>query len=225
MKTLIVYASESGFVKRYVGIIGSALKCDAVDVDKLKLNMLSDYDRVVAMTSVRNGDFNKAKQFKKFFEFCVTKLVVVVVGLREYREGLCDTLKTENLPLMAEPFVPLFYLRGGFDLNKLGRVSKMKCSLASRQIAMTPPEERSRYQIEFNAALESPVNYVTKEQAEVVIDYLNGEEVDTSLYSPAELTPDKAADYFREVTSSENGEVDKEERKKELKSRLKKKLK
>lgn len=226
MKTLIVYASESGFVKRYVGIIGSALKCDAVDIDKLKLAMIADYERIVMITSIRGGDLYKFKQFGKFINYCFTKLVVIAVGMRIYSEGLCDALKADNLPMIAEPFVPVFYLRGGFDLNKLGRMSKLRCGLFSRQIATVPEEERSKYQSEFAAAIQTPVDYVSKENAEHVIAFLNGEEVDATLYSPAELTPDKAEEHFREISSIERvTEDDDERKKKELKNKLKKKLK
>ncbi len=51
-KLLVVFSSKHGYVKRYVDIIGNALGCDAVPLDKLPAELLGGYDKILFISSV-----------------------------------------------------------------------------------------------------------------------------------------------------------------------------
>ena len=218
MKLLIVFSSKHGYVKRYVDILGNAIGCDAVPVAKLKPEMLSGYDKVLYIASINNYVLNGVKKFADMYDICYKKLVMCGVGLSPYRNYMPGRVKQASVSVAYEKFIPMFYMQGGFDVDELSRTEKFTVAMRVRQIKLNEVlDDHDKF---FLDAVEVPIDEVKKENAQPLIDYLEGKEVDEKLYSPPEITdPEEEKKFFEELDSAGKAPENKE---RALKKKLKK---
>lgn len=217
-KLLIVFKSAHGYVKRYVDILGNALGCDAVPADKVKADMFGGYDKILFISSIRGYALNGMSKFSKYVDAIYKKLVICGVGIAPYRKDLPHRISDASVSVMYEKFIPVFYARGGFDLEELTRGEKMAVAIASRRIKMSGliDEDDTAY---LNA-LNAPFDDVKRENIQPLIDYLDGKKVDESLYMPPEITDaEQEKQFFDEMEKAANAPEDK---KRALKKKLKK---
>lgn len=216
-KLLIVFKSEHGYVKRYVDILGNALGCDAVPADKVRADMFADYDKILFISSLRGYSLVGMNKFSKFVEAIYKKLIVCGVGVAPYRKELPARIKDASISVMYEKFVPVFYARGGFDMEELSRTEKMAVAFAMRRISVA--EVLDDEDTAFKNAVATPFDDVKRENIQPLIDFLDGKNVDESLYSPPEITdPEEEKQFFEDMEKAANAPDD-------AKRALKKKLK
>ncbi len=218
MKLLVVFYSKHGYVKRYVDIIGNAIGCDAVPVEKLKADMLGRYDKILYIASVTNFAMRGLKKFADFYDICYKKLVMCGVGLSPYRNYLPSRVKQASISVAYEKFIPVFYMQGGFDVDELTRTEKFSIAMRMRSIKMSEVlEDEDKFLLD---AANTPVDEVKLENAKPLIDYLEGREVDETLYSPPEITdPEEEKKFFEELEAAGKAPENKE---RALKKKLKK---
>ena len=220
MKTnlLVIFQSKHGYVKRYVDIIGNALGCDAVPLDKLRPEMLGGYDKILYIASLRNDQISGMKKLAEYFDIIYKKLVVCGVGLTPYRNYMPARIKDSSISITYEKFIPVFYAQGGFDLEELSRTEKMSAAIRVRQIKMSSViNDDDTF---FMNAVAAPIDEVKQENIQLLIDYLDGKEVDERLYSPPEITdPEEEKKFFAELEEASKAPEDK---KRALKKKLKK---
>ena len=180
-KLLIVFYSKYGYVKRYVDIIGNALGCDAVPLDKLKKDMFG-YDKYLFISSVRGGVISEFKKFAKYLPAVADKLVVCAVGMLPRGENTEKQLKENTIPVEYEDKLPVFYAQGGFDMNELSGGDKMRISMIEKQLkGQSEPGEVGEFVL---AAIKTPVDEVKTANIKQLIDFLDGKFVDRALYCP-----------------------------------------
>ncbi|MDE7463909.1 MAG: hypothetical protein K2M48_02670 [Clostridiales bacterium] len=197
-KLLVVFYSKHGYVQRYVDIIGNALGCDAVPADKLRGDMLVDYDKILYIGSLKNNEINGLKKFGEFFDAIYKKLVICGVGLSPFRNYLPHRIKETSVSVTYEKFVPVFYAQGGFDIDELSRLEKFAISWRVKQIK-TASVINDDDTFLMNA-VKTPVDEVKLSNIQPLIDYLEGNEVDETLYSPPEITdPEEEKKFFEEL--------------------------
>lgn len=178
---LIIFQSKHGYVKRYVDIIGNALGCDAVPLDKLKKDMLG-YDKILYIGPVNGGTISGMKKLNDYLDAIASKLIVCGVGMLPRKDGIESRLKESTLPVTYENDIPVFYAQGGFDFNELTRMEKMQISMLVRQIKNSSViDENETYVLN---AVQTPMDEVKTANIKPLIDYLDGKHVDESLYSP-----------------------------------------
>lgn len=195
---LVVFHSNHGYVKRYVDIIGNALGCDAVPVDKLKGEMLGGYDKILYIGSLKDDQINGIKKFAEYYDVVYKKLVVCGVGLTPFRNYMPARIKESSISVAYEKFIPVFYAQGGFDVDELGRLEKFATAMRVRQIKMASViNDDDTF---FMNAVTAPVDEVKIENIQPLIDYLDDKEVDEKLYSPPEITdPEEEKKFFEEL--------------------------
>lgn len=220
MKTslLVIFQSKHGYVKRYVDIIGNALGCDAVPLDKLRPEMLGGYDKILYIASLRNDQISGMKKLAEYFDIIYKKLVVCGVGLTPYRNYMPSRIKDSSISITYEKFIPVFYAQGGFDVDELSRTEKMSAAIRVRQIKMSSViNDDDTF---FMNAVTTPIDEVKQENIQLLIDYLDGKEVDEKLYSPPEITdPEEEKKFFAELEEAAKAP---ENKKRALKKKLKK---
>ncbi|MCH5163343.1 MAG: hypothetical protein J1G38_07685 [Clostridiales bacterium] len=217
-KLLVVFCSKHGYVKRYVDIIGNALGCDAVPADKLKGEMLTPYDKILYIGSVRNGEIIGLKKFSEFYDAVYKKLTICGVGLSPFRRHIPKQIKDASVSVTYEKFVPVFYAQGGFDVDELSRTEKFAISWRIRQIKMS--EIISDDDTYLMNAVSTPVDEVKLANIQPLIDYFEGKTVSEELYSPPEITdPEEEKKFFEEMEKAAAAPLNK---KRALKKKLKK---
>lgn len=217
-RLLIIFNSEHGYVKRYVDIIGNALGCDAVPAAKFRTKMITGYDKLLFIGSMRGNLLTGYKHIANDLDVMYKRLAVCGVGMLPYRKKLAERVRNGNISVAYEKFIPTFYAQGGFDMSELTRTERMSMGLTLRQIqAATSVSDDDTFIIE---ATQQPVDEVKKSNIQPLIDYLDDKTVDPELYSPPEITDEEEEKkFFEEQGEAEKAPTDK---KKALKKKLKK---
>lgn len=195
-KLLIIFKSMHGYTRRYVEILGNALGCDAVPADKFKGDMLTGYDKILFIGSLRSWRINGFNKIADYMDIVYKKLVVCGVGMLPQSEERAEHIKDATISVAYEKFIPVFYVQGGFDMAELSRTERMAINMMVRQIKTASLISDDETFI-LNAAV-TPVDEVKQANIQPLIDYLDGKDVDESLYSPPEITDEQEEKQFFE---------------------------
>ena len=217
-KLLIIFKSNHGYTKRYVDILGNALGCDAVPADKFRGDMLSGYDKILFIGSVRSSRINGFNKFADYLDIAYKKLTVCGVGMLPANPERADRIKEATISVAYEKFVPVFYAQGGFDMNELGRTERMSIKMMVNQIKSANLISEDETFV-LNATV-TPVDEVKQANIQHLIDYLDGKPVDETLYSAPEITDEEEEKAFFE--EMEKAAEAPENNKRALKKKLKK---
>lgn len=217
-KLLIIFKSNHGYTRRYVEILGNALGCDAVSADKFRGDMLTGYDKILFIGSVRSRRINGFNKIADYLDIIYKKLIVCGVGMLPQNEERADYIKEATISVAYEKFIPVFYAQGGFDMAELSRTERMAINMMVRQIKSASLISEDETFV-LNAAV-TPVDEVKQANIQPLIDYLDGKTVDENLYSPPEITDEQEEKQFFE--EMENASKAPENKKRALKKKLKK---
>lgn len=124
MKTVIAYRSKTGYTKKYAEWLAEELHCGCIE--NPSLSALLAYDTIIYGGGIYIGKINGIGLITKNFEQLKDKrLIVFAVGISPGRDDELKTLWKNNLPSneMLET-IPTFYLRGGFNYQKLNLKNK-----------------------------------------------------------------------------------------------------
>ena len=217
-KLLIIFKTSHGYTRRYVDILGNALGCDAVPVEKFRGDMLSGYDKILYIGTVRGGSINGFDKLTEYLDIIYKKLIVCGVGMLPFSENRSDKIKENTISVVYEKFIPVFYAHGGFDISELTRTERMAINMLVRRIKMQNILDDDETFI--LGAVETPLDEVKQANIQPLIDYLDGKTVDENLYSPPEITDEQEEkEFFEEL---EKAATAPENKKRALKKKLKK---
>lgn len=222
-KLLIIFKTVHGYTKRYVDILGNALGCDAVPVEKFRIGMASGYDKLLYIGSVRGSQVTGFNKISDYLDELYTRLAVCGVGLLPFRPEIPARLREGTISVSHETDVPMFYVQGGFDLNELSKTEKMNIAMIVRRIKASNliSEEDTLF---LNAA-QTPIDCVSQKHIQPLIDYYDGKPVDESLYCPPSKADEADGGESAEsvdTVSDPAADAEKEAKKRELKKKLKK---
>lgn len=195
-KLLIIFKSNHGYTRRYVEILGNALGCDAVPADKFRGDMLTGYDKILFIGSIRGSRINGFNKIADYLDIVYKKLVVCGVGMLPQNEDRADNVKDATVSVAYEKFIPVFYAQGGFDMAELSRTERIAINMMVRQIKTASLISEDETFI-LNAVV-TPVDEVKQANIQPLIDYLDGKTVDEKLYSPPEITDEQEEKQFFE---------------------------
>ena len=131
MKAIVVYASQTGFTRRYAKWIAKDLECEAVPVEDAGALNVEDFDVVVfggwfhAASLVGEKWFKRARAAHPSVRF-----VVFAVGATppDWTDMIDETM-ARSFPSPEYDGVPRFYLRGGFAYERLSMPNKLAMKL------------------------------------------------------------------------------------------------
>lgn len=171
MKTLVLYKSKAGFTKRYAQWIAEALNADLFEADQVKAEVFSSYDTVIYGGGLYAVGINGVKLITRNMErLSGKKVVVFATGASPGREEIECEVKNKNFTAEQQQQIRFFYLRGGFDFNKLDFFSKKAMNLMRRMLRgkkrLTDDEQGML------AAFEHPVDFTSKEEIGPLIRYV-----------------------------------------------------
>ncbi len=134
MRTIIIYNSQTGFTEQYANWIAKALDCPSKSLKQTTAAELSNYDRVIFGGWIM-GD--KIMGLDKLCQMTSPSAVFAVGSTPAYEEVV---EKIRNLNQLEQ--VPLFYMEGGFRLERLGFLQRTL--LKTLKKATAKKENRSR---------------------------------------------------------------------------------
>lgn len=174
MKVVVIYKSKTGFTKKYAEWIAEKLSADIFDVSKVNIHRLNKYDTIiyggslyaVGIIGIRliRKNINKLKD---------KKLVVFATGASPSTDNVIKEVIDKNFSVDEQKHVKFFYLRGGFNYNKLNFFDKFLMTLLKWKIKKKKQEELSDDEIGMLAIYDKPVNFTDKKNIYKIITYVN----------------------------------------------------
>jgi len=135
MNTIVVYKSKTGFVRNYAEWFAEELSADIFEVSKVNINMITKYDTLVYGGSLHAAGINGVKFITKNFDKLKDKkLVVFASGASLSSEKVIKEVVTNNFTSDQQKSIEFFYLRGGFNYNKLPTFDKVLMTLLNWKI-------------------------------------------------------------------------------------------
>jgi menaquinone-dependent protoporphyrinogen IX oxidase len=171
MKTVVIYKSKTGFVKKYAEWIAVELSADIFEASKVTSDLLTAYNVVIYGGGLYAVGINGVKLITQNLDkFEGKKVVVFAVGASPSREEVITEVRNKNFTYEQQKHIRFFYLRGGFDYNKLKPFDKVLMTLLKwkmkRKKELTPDE------IGLLAAYDKPVDFTRKKNIDEIITYV-----------------------------------------------------
>jgi menaquinone-dependent protoporphyrinogen IX oxidase len=171
MKTLVVYKSKSGFTKKYAEWISRELEADIYEASQVNLAMMAAYDAIIYGGGLYAGGINGVKLIKEnLHRLAGKKVVVYATGASPSGEDVINEVRNSNFTPEQQKKIRFFYLRGGFNFNKLspfykGVMSLMKWTLERKK----NPTADDRGML---AAFDHPVDFTDEKNIKELIAYV-----------------------------------------------------
>lgn len=172
MKTVVIYKSKTGFTKKYAEWIAEELSGDIFDATKMDSDVLRKYDNIIYGGSLHASGIIGLKFItKNINKIKDKKIVVFATGASPSRVETIDEVKSKNFTMEEQKYIKFFYLRGGFDYNKLGFFDKFLMTILKQKLKkkkeLTPDERGMLF------AYERPLDFTRKKNIEEIIAHVN----------------------------------------------------
>lgn len=166
MKTIVAYRSKSGYTERYARWIAEELGCD-IKADA-EYSDIADYDVIIYGGGMYAGGLNGSRLIKRNTDKLAGKhIVLFAVGSNPGREEELAAFWARLLNEEQLSAIPHFYLRGGFDYNKLGKADRILMNMLKKRLqSLKNPTEDERGMLE---AYDNPVDFSAKENIEPLV--------------------------------------------------------
>lgn len=179
MSTIIIYTSKTGYTEQYAQMLSEALDCEAIQSSHLEQVNLEDYDTIVYGGGIRTLKINGLKTIlPKLNQLEGKRIVLFAVGVSENNETNTTSLYEKNIEANHVHY-PMFYMRGGFDPNRLSLFMRFMLHNVKKSIhkkESNNPDTLSTEDKEILDFFQSPHEHIERENLEKLIDYIrNGE--------------------------------------------------
>lgn len=175
MEAIVVYRSKTGFVKKYAEWIAQELSIKAVPGEKIDVGDLKDYDTVIFGGGLYAGGINGIKLVKRTLEVYDDKRIILFsTGASPGRGEEIEEVWNKAFTNDERKKIRLFYLRGGFDYDKLGMKDKMLMKLLKKKLESK--KERTEDEQGMLDAYDDPVDFTNRDNIKELIELVKNEE-------------------------------------------------
>lgn len=170
-KILVLYKSKYGYTKTYAEMIADELACDLQEATNVSINMLQGYDTIIYGGGLYALGINGIKLIKQNFDSLQTKNIVVwATGSNPGRPSEMQEVWKLNFPDYMLKKIHTFYLRGGFDYQKLSSGHKLMMSALKVKIKST--KNRSEDDELLLKAYDTPEYHCDRKNITTLIEYV-----------------------------------------------------
>lgn len=132
-RTLIIVRSKTGFAEKYAKWLSEEINAELYS-GKIKLDKLSGYDNIILCGGVYAGRVNGASELVKLLpKLGSRRIAVVAVGASKVTEEYEKQLSQANLTGAGDN-ARLFYLRGGYNFERMGLFSRIFMSMLKKSL-------------------------------------------------------------------------------------------
>jgi menaquinone-dependent protoporphyrinogen IX oxidase len=169
----VIYRSISGFTKKYAEWIAKECNADIYDAKEFSAQKLSEYSTIIFGGSLHAVGITGIKLVKENLPRLTNKKIVVfAVGASPPKEGIVSEIMGNNFSSDEQSNLKLFYLRGGFDFDKLDFSNKVIMALFKVRLRLK--KNKSSDEIGMLAAYSKPMDFTRKENIKQLVDYVHG---------------------------------------------------
>jgi len=175
MKTVVVYKSKTGFAKKYAVWLAEELSADLFEASRVNINQLSGYDTVIYGGSLHAvGIIGLQLITNNIEKLKDKKLVVFATGASPSSEAVIEEIIANNIPPGKRDIIKLFYLRGGFNYDKLPLGDKVLMTLLKWKIKTKKKQKKALTRDEKGmlAAYSKPVDFTKKEFISEIVKFV-----------------------------------------------------
>lgn len=174
MKTVVIYKSKTGFTRKYAEWIAEDLSADIFDVTKADINMLTKYDTIIYGGSLYAVGIIGVKLITNNFDKLKGKeIVVFATGASISKDEVINEVINKNFTLEQQKYIKFFYLRGGFNYNKLNPFDKFLMTLMKLKIKNKKKNELSDDEIGMLSIYDKVVDFTEKKNIDKIKNYVN----------------------------------------------------
>jgi len=171
MRCLVIYKSKTGFTEKYAKWIAQELSADIYSHGEINTEIFKDYDVIIYGGSLHTVGIEGIKLLKDNLNHLTDKkLIVFAVGATPYRGETIKEIKQNNFTGEQLGKISFFYLRGGFNYDKLPFIDKVLMKLLQLKLKMKKnltPDEKGMLN-----AYKKPVDFTRRENIEDIISYI-----------------------------------------------------
>lgn len=173
MKTVVIFKSKTGFVKKYAEWIAEDLSADIFDVSKANINMLNVYDTIIYGGSLHAVGINGVKLITQNIDKLKDKKIVVfATGASPSSEKVINDVINKNFTSEQQKYIKFFYLRGGFNFSKLSLLDKILMTLLKWKMKSKKEEKLTADEIGMLSVYDKPVDFTRKKNIDELINYV-----------------------------------------------------
>ncbi len=122
----IVYKSNTGFTKKYAELLSTETSLPHYSIEESDKHLQKD-DKIIFLGCIMAGSIKGLRKAKQRYNIRAAAGVGMTEPSAEYLATLRKTNRLESMPC--------FYLRGGFDIDKLHGLSRLILSAANSAAA------------------------------------------------------------------------------------------
>jgi hypothetical protein len=169
-KSIVVYSSISGFTKRYAGWIAEELGTKALALREFNAAAAKPYDTIIYGGNLLAVGINGLKKFKQIICGLENKTIVIFAcGASPGRKEDLENVVRRNFTETERPHFPFFYLRSGFDFNKLDPANKILMSFMKMKLSRI--KNRTEDEEGMLAAFDKPTDFSKKENIKSLVEF------------------------------------------------------
>jgi flavodoxin len=177
MKKAVVYWSKTGFVKKYAEWIAEELKAELIEGDSASVEYLKNYEAIVFGGSLYAVGINGADFMKKILnhqDFNDKKISIFATGASSAADKVVEKVKNNNFNDEEQNKFKFYYLRGGFDYNKLGLKDKILMNMMKWKLKRKKKsgEKMNEDEIGMLAAFDEAVDFTDKSNIKSLVEYM-----------------------------------------------------
>jgi menaquinone-dependent protoporphyrinogen IX oxidase len=172
-KIVVVYRSKTGFTRNYANWLAKRLNCDLLEGDKVRAKDLTEYDTIIYGSGLYASGISGIKLITKNYELLKNKrLIVFAVGASPARKELNTELVNANIPEQQRSGIEFYYLRGGFDYNRLSPFYKLLMQLKKLQLKnVKTPDADTKGML---ASYTNPLDFTREKNLETMLRSIIG---------------------------------------------------
>ena len=171
MKAIVLYRSISGFTKKYAEWIAEELGAELFDCRYVKPEMLAAYDIVIFGGSLHAVGINGIDVIKRNLGMLAgKKIIIFATGASPSREDIPEEVIAANFSAEERKLLRFFYLRGGFDFDKLNFPNKVLMTLLKWKLKLTKSDALSSDEKGMLAAYDRPMDFTKRASIGALLD-------------------------------------------------------
>ncbi|HSA32896.1 MAG TPA: flavodoxin domain-containing protein [bacterium] len=171
MRTAVIYRSKTGFARKYAEWIAQELSADLFDASDITAGKLEPYDAVVYGGGLYAVGINGVSFITKNLDRLAGKRIAVfATGSSPLKQKVIDDVTARNFTPAQMERIRFFYLRGGFDMEKLPWHLKMVMGLMGWMLRRK--KELNEDEAGMLAAMDTPADFTDRKNIEELVRYL-----------------------------------------------------
>ncbi len=172
MNGIILYTSKYGATEKYARWLGEETGFPVLSSERARPEDLEGREVILSGGGIHATGIRGLNFLKKNASLLAGKrLLVFCVGASPYDEKALEEIAGRNMtgPLSS---VPLFYLRGAWDMAQMSLKDRMMCKMLLKVVSKKPPETLEPWMKALLSAGESQCDWTDRKYLEPILDAL-----------------------------------------------------